>query len=93
MNNLEKEIICKQAAFLEALLGEARGNIRAAEAISDAMRTGSFSYDLSGAARKGDQFLVVQTGPETFLSGKSKPDCSFASVIVAKLGENLTTIS
>ena len=30
MNNSEKEITDKQAAFLEALLGEARGNIRAA---------------------------------------------------------------
>ena len=30
MNNLEKEITDKQATFLEALLGEARGNIRAA---------------------------------------------------------------
>jgi hypothetical protein len=29
MNNPEKEITDKQAAFLEALLGEARGNIRA----------------------------------------------------------------
>ena len=30
MSNPEKEITDKQAAFLEALLGEARGNIRAA---------------------------------------------------------------
>ena len=30
MNNSEKEITDKQAAFLEALLGEARGKIRAA---------------------------------------------------------------
>ena len=30
MNNPEKEITDKQATFLEALLGEARGNIRAA---------------------------------------------------------------
>ena len=30
MSNPEKEITDKQAAFLEALRGEARGNIRAA---------------------------------------------------------------
>ena len=35
MNNPEKEITDKQAAFLEALLGEARENIRAAEIVLD----------------------------------------------------------
>ena len=38
MSTPEKEITDKQAAFLEALLGESRGNIRAAVIVLDIQR-------------------------------------------------------
>ena len=38
MSTPEKEVTDKQAAFLEALLGESRGNIRAAEIVLDIQR-------------------------------------------------------